>query len=73
VLYLKSAHFIYTVSEEMQEMNSSGGRLRRSAVGNIERARSKTLKMTLVIGNIILRIYVKQLLILVISKINVNY
>ncbi|XP_060601483.1 adipokinetic hormone/corazonin-related peptide receptor variant I-like [Ruditapes philippinarum] len=35
--------------EEMQEMNSSGGRLRRSAVGNIERARSKTLKMTLVI------------------------
>ena len=34
----------------MQEMNSSGGRLRRSAVGNIERARSRTLKMTLVIG-----------------------
>lgn len=26
-------------------------RLRRSAVGNIEKARSRTLKMTLVIGN----------------------
>ncbi|KAH3841735.1 hypothetical protein DPMN_115210 [Dreissena polymorpha] len=37
--------------EEMQDLNSShtSGRLRRSTVGNIERARSRTLKMTIVI------------------------
>ncbi|XP_052796670.1 adipokinetic hormone/corazonin-related peptide receptor variant I-like [Mya arenaria] len=37
--------------EEMLDLNcpQSSGRLRRSAVGNIERARSRTLKMTIVI------------------------
>jgi len=46
----------------MQELNSTKtcGRLRRSAVGNIERARSRTLKMTVVIGkeSIVILLYV---------------
>ena len=50
-LFTLTVHF----SEEMQELNSTQkrNRLRRSAVGNIERARSRTLKMTIVIGKYI--------------------
>lgn len=43
-------HFFF-VEEALGFATKRRSRLRRSAVGNIEKARSRTLKMTLVIGN----------------------
>lgn len=43
---------MFVISEEaLGFATKRRSRLRRSAVGNIEKARSRTLKMTLVIGN----------------------
>lgn len=49
--HLNVVVFILFVEEALGFATKRRSRLRRSAVGNIEKARSRTLKMTLVIGN----------------------
>ena len=51
LITLKLLSSFFFVEEALGFATKRRSRLRRSAVGNIGKARSRTLKMTLVIGN----------------------